>query len=68
MFAWQGRSYGLLRQYSASIMLTSPDPSGIGEVPIERDQRVGVELGQATYSASKVSGHPSRPAAFHASF
>ena len=41
---------------------------GVGELPVECDQRVGVELGQGDVLGIKVSGHPSRPAAFQATF
>ena len=41
---------------------------GAGEVPVEGDQRVGVELGQGDVLGVKVSGHPSRTAAFQVTF
>jgi hypothetical protein len=41
---------------------------GIGELPVERDQRIGVELGQGNVLGVEGVGQPSRTAAFQATF
>jgi hypothetical protein len=40
----------------------------VGEVPVERDQRVGVELGQCDVLGVIGIGPPEQEAAFHATF
>jgi hypothetical protein len=64
-----GRSYGLLWSVQG---LDGCDRHqilhGTGELLVEGDQRVGMKLGQGDVLGVKVSGHPSRTAAFHATF
>jgi len=65
----QDRSQGLLRSEQRLDRCDSHQIlHGLGELPIERDQSVGLELGQGDVLGVNVSDHPSWSATFHATF
>ena len=68
VLVWRCRSYGLLGSIQG---LDRCDRHqilhGMGELPVQRDQRVGMELGQC-HVIGVEDIHPSRVAAFQATF